>query len=164
MLKKVIVAAIIVFSITIWWCRKSTNIVQTWNKVSLTYSAKFEDWDIFKDQESVDITVGSWDIIKWVEEWIIWLKQSQEKEILVTPENGYIANYDASKVQKLTKIIFDRLWIKPKIGGNYKIWNLEGIIKWTEGTWDFQVFMLDTNPRETLDNLIFKVKIEKIFK
>jgi hypothetical protein len=83
---------------------------------------------------------------------------------LVIPDNWYWKDYDSAKVQKITKIIFDRMWFKPEIWKSYKIWDLEGIIKSTEWSWDFQIFMLDTNPRNTYENLIFKVKIDKITK
>jgi len=164
MYKKIILPIIITSSIIILWCWKSVNIVETWDKVDITYSVNFTNWDVFQTQDIKEITIWSWDIIKWVEDSIIWLKQLEEKEITITPENWYWKDYKSSNVQNLTKMIFDRMWIKPEIWKSYKIWNLEGIIKWTEWNGDFQIFMLDTNPRNTYENLIFKVKIDKIIK
>ena len=164
MSKKIISIIIFFFLIIIIWCWRSWDKVQIWDNLTITYSANFEDWSIFKDQQSIKITVGSWEIIKWIEDWIIWIKQWDKKEIFITPENGYKKEYDTLKVQKITKIIFDRMWINPEIWKTYKIWDLEGIVKWTEWNWDFQIFMLDTNPRNTYENLIFKIKIDKIAK
>lgn len=162
MFKKITLSTIIAFAITILWCTQLWKAIQIGDTVTLTYSANFEDWSVFEPQKSLSITVWSWNTIKGIESWIIWLKIWDEKTILIKPEAGYAKDYDISKVQKITKMIFDRIWIMPKIWKFYKIWELEGIIKSTEGNWDFQIFMLDTNPKNTYENLILKLKIEKI--
>lgn len=164
MFKKIILISLITLSIIISWCSNWTKTVEIWDKVTLTYSINFEDWSVFNTSATVETRIWDWAIVKWLEESIIWLKNWDEKEILVIPDNWYWKDYDSAKVQKITKIIFDRMWFKPEIWKSYKIWDLEGIIKSTEWSWDFQIFMLDTNPRNTYENLIFKVKIDKITK
>jgi len=168
MFKKITLAAIIAFSIILLWCWNWWKIIQSWNKVTLTYSANFEDWSIFNTGETVTITLWSWNIIKWIEDWIIGLKKWDKKEIFIIPEYGYGKQYNPLKVQQIAKIIIDRN-IKinktnPEIWKLYKIWDIEGIIKSKEWKWDFQYFMLDINPRNTYENLIFKVKIDKIYR
>ncbi|MFZ2150603.1 MAG: FKBP-type peptidyl-prolyl cis-trans isomerase [Candidatus Absconditicoccaceae bacterium] len=164
MFKKIILIAVIFFSIILLGCGSGKNTVQIGDKVTLTYSINFEDGSVFNTASTIETNIGDGAIVKGVEESIIGLKSGDKKEILVAPENGYGKNYDAAKVQKITKMIFDRMGLKPEIGKSYKIGDLEGIIKSTQGSGDFQVFMLDTNPRNTYENLIFKIKIDKITK
>jgi len=163
MFKKIITIIAICFSIIILWCSNWSKTIQIWDKVTLTYSANFQDWSIFQSWNTIiDIIIWSWEVVKWIENWIIWMKSWEEKEIIVTPENWYAKDYDPTKIQKITKIIFDRIWLKPEIWNFYKIWDLEGIIKEKEWSWDFQIFMLDTNSRNTYENIIYKIKIAKI--
>lgn len=164
MIKKIIPIVIAMSSLMVMWCSKSIETIQTWDNVNLSYSASFEDWSIFKNQESIEINVWNWDIIKWIEDWIIWLKQGEEKEIKIPPELWYWKDYDNAKIQKIAKIIIDRLATKPEIWKPYKVGNLEGIIKGSEWDGDFKIFILDTNPRNTYENLMVKVKIDKITK
>ena len=81
MLKKIAVTIVILLSIIILWCWNWSKTVQVWNKVTLTYSANFQDWSIFGSwNTTIDITIWSWEIIKGIENWIIWMKTLEEKQ------------------------------------------------------------------------------------
>lgn len=163
-MKKIWLLIFIIWSIFVLWCGKSQELktIENWDKVSITYSSNFENWDVFQENNTLEITVWKQETIKWLEQWIIWMKQWEEKEILVEANLWYWDKYDDTKVQQIAKFIFDRLNLIPELWKEYEIWNIKWKVKSIEWDWDYTIIMLDTNPRETYENLLFKVKIEKI--
>lgn len=63
-------------------------------------------------------------------------------------------------IQKVGKLIFDKLSITPEIGSVQKLDQLEGVIKGIESDGSGNNFVLfDINPKQTRDTLTYKIII-----
>ena len=165
MIKKIFISILFISIVIISWCSKPQLELDFWDRVMISYSAKFEDWSVFQSWETkIDANIWDWAIIKWIEEAIIWLKQWDQKEILINPENWFWNQYNKNNTHNISKIIFDRIWLEPKLWQYFKISDIQWIITATEWSGDNISYILDANPRQTYQNLIFKVKIENITK
>jgi FKBP-type peptidyl-prolyl cis-trans isomerase 2 len=105
-------------------------------------------------------TVGSGQVIPWLDAGILGARVGKTKTITITPAKWYGKIYDENKVQKISQLIFDKLSITPKNGTTQKLGNIEWIVKWTEKDADGNVLVLfDINPRQTRDTLTYKVTV-----
>lgn len=144
------------------WC-SAKNSIHVGDMVSIEYIATFPDGQIFEqynDQTPLIFTVGSWQVIPWLDQGIIGTKVGSTKTITVKPTKWYGQLYDKNKIQKISQLIFDKLSIKPEKWTLQKLGDIEGIITWTETDSNGNVLVLfDINPRQTRDTLKYKVTI-----
>jgi len=144
------------------WCA-SKNSVKVWDMISITYTATFPDGQVFDqntEQTPLMFTVWSWQVIQGLDEGVVGMKVGNSKTITITPEQWYGKLYDANKIQKVSQLIFDKLSVTPKNWTTQKLWDIEGIVKWTEKDESGNVLVLfDINPRQTRDTLKYKVTI-----
>jgi FKBP-type peptidyl-prolyl cis-trans isomerase 2 len=104
--------------------------------------------------------VGSGSVIKWLDEGVVGMKVKGTKTITITPDKWYGKMYDKNNIQKVSQLIFDQLSIKPENWTTQKLWDIEGIVKWTEKDENGNVLVLfDINPRQTRDTLKYKVTV-----
>jgi len=163
-MKKILgILVITVFSFVIIAGCASKNTVQTWDIVSITYTADFPDgtpFDKNADQTPLNFTVWSWNVIQWLEQGVIGMKVGQTQTITITPELWYGKLYDPNNIQKVSKLIFDKLSITPVNWTTQRLWSIEGIVKWTETDQSGNVLVLfDINPRQTRDSLKYTITI-----
>ncbi|MCF7835397.1 FKBP-type peptidyl-prolyl cis-trans isomerase [Candidatus Gracilibacteria bacterium] len=163
-MKKIGLLMIVLASIFIFGCGKTQILesIEIGDKVKISYDSKFENGDIFEENQTKEIIVGNQEIIEGLENAIIGMKQGEVKEVLVNPNVGYGDKYDDKNIQQLAKFIFDRLNLVPEMGKEYQIGDINGIVKGIQGDGDYTIVLLDTNPKETYQNLIFNVKIDEI--
>lgn len=144
------------------WCA-SKNSVKSWDMVSITYTATFPDWTIFDqntEQNPLMFTVGSGQVIKGLDKGVVGMKIWKTKTITIKPEQWYGKLYNKNNIQKISKLIFDKLSITPANWTTQKLDDIEGIVKWTEQDENGNTLVLfDINPRQTRDTLKYKVTI-----
>ncbi|MCX6823932.1 MAG: FKBP-type peptidyl-prolyl cis-trans isomerase [candidate division SR1 bacterium] len=163
-MKKIIsFLAIASFSLLVFAGCTSRNSVKVGDIISITYTATFPDGTLF-DQNTVQtplmFSVGSGNVIQGLDEGIIGMKVGGTKTLTIAPDKGYGKLYNANNIQRISKLIFDKLSIKPENGTTQKLGNIEGIIKGTENDGSGNALVLfDINPRQTRDTLKYKVTI-----
>jgi FKBP-type peptidyl-prolyl cis-trans isomerase 2 len=148
--------------VIIAWC-SSKNSVKLWDTISITYTATFSDGQIFEQttqQKPLTFTVGSGQVIEWLDKGVIGMNVKTIKTITIKPEQWYGKLYNENNVQRVSKFIFDKLSITPQNWATQKLGNIEWIIKWTEKDENGNILVLfDINPRQTWDTLKYKVTI-----
>lgn len=141
----------------------SKDSVKIWNIVSITYTATFPDGKVFDqntEQTPLMFSVGSGNVIQGLDEAVVGMDVGATKTISIAPEKWYGKLYDANKIQKISQLIFDKLSIKTENWTTQKLWDIEGVIKWTEKDENGNILVLfDINPRETRDTLKYKITI-----
>jgi FKBP-type peptidyl-prolyl cis-trans isomerase 2 len=95
-------------------CGKS-NIVKLGDTISIDFTSSFSDGTIF-ESGSMSFTVGSGEFIKGVEDGVLGMKAKETKKMTITPDIGYGTLYDQNKIQKISKLIFDKTDIKAESG------------------------------------------------
>ena len=162
-----IFACLTIGSIFIAWC-SNTNKVSSWDKVSITYTATLPDWSVFKStqwNETLDFIVWAWEVIKWLDEWIIGMREWGTKTLKLDPQDAYASDYNQMNIQKVSKTIFDKLNITPKEGEIADLWGIKWIVKWFTKDKDNNDFVLfDINPAYTRQTLTYKIKITNLIK
>lgn len=131
--------------------------------VSISYIATFPDGQIFDQyttQTPLIFTVGSGQVIQWLDEGVVGIKVGNTKTITIKPAKWYGKMYDTNKIQKISQLIFDKLSIKVENWTTQKLWDIQWIVKWTEkDEWGNTLVLFDINPRQTRDTLKYKVTV-----
>ena len=144
------------------WCG-SKNTIQPGELISITYTATFSNGEIFdKNTEKTPLMfmVGSGQTIKGLDNAVVGMKVGKTKTITITPEEWYGSLYNTMLVQKIGKLIFDKLNITPDVGSVQKLDKLEWVIKGIESDGSGNDFVLfDINPKETRDTLTYKITV-----
>lgn len=138
----------------------SPNKVHLWDTVSITYVATFPDASVFQET-GVTFVVWSWTAIAWLEEGVLGMKANGTKKFTVTPNKWYGASYKPMLVQKISKLLFDKIKVDVKNGTFQKLGdNIVGFIKWVEKDtqWN-ELVLFDINPRETWQDISYKVTL-----
>lgn len=163
-MKKIIVflSLISISFFVIAWCSSKTG-VKPWDTVSITYIATFSNGQVFdqnNDQSPLNFTVGSGQVIKWLDEGVVGIDVGKTKTITIKPEKWYGDIYDENKIQKISQLIFDKLNIKIEKGTIQTLGDIEWVIKWSEKDTEGNVLVLfDINPRRTRDTLTYKITV-----
>ena len=133
--------------------------------VSVNYIWKTkEDWKEFdnsyKRWQTLDFTVGAWQMIKGFDEWVEWMKIWEKKTIEIAPKDWY-GEYDKNKVKVFEKkdlADFEKHWIKLEVGSELPTqkWILK-IIKA-----DNKTVTVDFNHPLAWKTLIFEVEMVDI--
>jgi len=88
--------------------------IQDGKKVKIHYKGTFEDGTVFDSSEGKDpleFTIGSKQVIPGFENAVKEMKKGEEKEITITPENGY-GQRNEDLVKKVPKAVFGEHPIK----------------------------------------------------
>lgn len=144
------------------WCA-SKDSIKLWDMVSITYTATFPDGQIFDqntEQSPLMFTVWSQQVIAWLDKAVVGMKIGKTKTITIKPDTWYGKLYDENNIQKVSQLIFDKLSIKVENWTMQKLWDIEGVVKWTEKDESWNTLVLfDINPRQTRDTLTYKITI-----
>lgn len=159
-MKKIIISTLIISSVFLLsWCGQKLHIGE---KVMVSYTGHFEDGTFFETQTKT-ITIWSWEIIKWLEEALIKKGYKDEFTVTITPENGFGDQYSINNQQRISAIILEKLWLPTDTGSLITLDKITGkILKQTHDEDGNTIIILDINPRETQENIIYKVHTEKI--
>ncbi len=88
------------------------------------------------------------------------MKVGKKKNITIEPTQGYGSLYNEAAIQKVGKLIFDKIGITPEIGNVEKLDQIEGIIRNIEtDEYSNEVVLFDINPRQTRDTLTYKITL-----
>lgn len=88
------------------------------------------------------------------------MKVGKKKTITIEPEQGYGSLYNETSIQKVGKLIFDKIGITPEMGKIQKLDQIEGIIRNIEtDEYGNEVVLFDINPRQTRDTLTYKITL-----
>ena len=149
--------------------------IKKWDKIVVDYIWRLEDWTIFDTSiESIAKANGSynearnygewlafevwaWQMIKWFDEWVIWMKLWQTKTVEFGPEKWYwkrneqyVMTYSSEEVGDLSRF---KEWTTVYLG----IWAAAKIVKVTD-----KELTLDLNHELAWKSLIFDITIKKI--
>jgi FKBP-type peptidyl-prolyl cis-trans isomerase 2 len=137
--------------------------VKVWDTISIIYTATFSDGQIFDqntEKTPLVFTVGSGEVIQWLDEGIIWATVGKTKSIIITPDKWYGKLYNTNNIQKISQLIFDKLSIKPENWTTQTLGNIQGIVKGIETDGSGNVLVLfDINPRQTRDTIEYTVTV-----
>lgn len=120
------------------------EMVKEWDLVLVDYVWKLEDWTVFdtsieqtakdawiynqqRPYEPLEFQAWSWQLIKWFDQWVLWMKLWETKDLIINPEDGYW-QADPSKILKLPVWSWTQIW-----GYSFAVSKIE----WTNVTLDF---------------------------
>lgn len=133
------------------------EMVKEWDLVLVDYVWKLEDWTVFdtsieqvakdawiynqqRPYDSLEFQAWSGQLIKGFDQWVLWMKVGDTKDLEIDPEDGYWLS-DPSKIIKLYVWSWSQIW-----------WYSFALskIEWTNATLDF-------NHQLAWKNLVFEV-------
>ena len=143
---------------------KKDKAVEKWDLVFVHYTWTFENWEKFDSSldrwTPIDFQVWAWDMIKWFDEAILWMKIWDKKTITLSPSEAYW-EYDENNKQVIEKTelqSFVDAWIELK--------------KWNElptTSWVFKIIddnetsiTIDANHMLAWKTLIFDLELVDI--
>ena len=149
--------------------------IKAWDNIVVDYIWRLEDWTVFDTSvesvakacwkymewrdymQGLSFEVWAWQMIKWFDEWVVWMKVWQTKTVQFWPEKGYgqrredyVMTYSAEEVWDLTKFTQGQriyLWI----------WAAALITEVTDKS-----ITLDLNHELAWKTLIFDITIKSI--
>lgn len=72
---------------------KKNKVIEVWDEVSVNYIWTYENWEKFDSSydTGTPITFQVWaqQMIKWFDEWVIWMKIWEKKSLKLSPEQAY---------------------------------------------------------------------------
>lgn len=104
------------------------NRVQIGDTVSITYTATYPDGTIFDQNTEASplmFVVGAGQVIQGLDEAVVGMKVGKTKTVTIAPEKGYGKLYQKENVQKIGKVIFDKIGITPEAGKIQKLDTIE---------------------------------------
>ncbi|MGM5481723.1 MAG: FKBP-type peptidyl-prolyl cis-trans isomerase [Nanobdellota archaeon] len=139
------------------------NIVENGNLVKIHYTGSFEDGSVFDSSEGKDpleVLAGRGMLIKGFDQELVGMKVGDEKEIDITPENGYGDRRDDLIRDIPTSELGDE--IKPEVGMTLGVKAPTGQVfpAVITDVKDDKI-VLDANHPLAGKNLHFKVKVEE---
>lgn len=143
---------------------KKDKKVEKWDTVAVDYTLTDEKWtklDSSLDRwEPIEFEVWTWTVIKWFEDWVIWMKIWEKKILNLTSKEAYW-EIDPTKKQVINKSDlkqFTDAWIKLEKWSKLptQMWELL-IIEATTDT-----ITIDLNHPLAWKTLIFNIEIKDI--
>lgn len=138
----------------------STQKVNLGDTVSIQYTGTFTDGTVFENSW-VSFVVWSGQVIAGLDKAVLWMKIWETEEVTITPDEWYGSRYNKFQLQRISKLVFDKMvgtgwdisWVKVIA---WVTGVLKGIEKDTDGN---EMVLRDINPRETWENLVYKVTL-----
>ncbi len=160
-MKRIFLIISLFATIFIFGCNNSEKI-QIGDTVNITYTWKLTNWDIFENQ-TMTIIVWNWDIIKWIDKALQNKKTNQTFSIKLDPQDAYQDEYYRYWQQRISKNIFDRLWLSTEIWEFVEIDQISWTIIWQEedSQWYPQI-IIETNPPQTRQKTQYEIHINYI--
>ena len=149
--------------------------IKVWDNIVVDYIWRLEDWTVFDTsieeiakscgkynewrnyKEWLWFEVWAWQMIKWFDEWVVWMKEWQTKTVKFWPEKWYgqrneqyVMTYSSDEVWDLSKFTEGQtvyLWI----------WAVAKITKVTDNE-----VTLDLNHELAWKDLIFDITIKSV--
>jgi peptidylprolyl isomerase len=101
--------------------------VQNGDKVSIHYTGKFEDGEVFDssiDRDPLDVEVGAKHVIKGFEDALLGMEEGKKKTITIPPDQGYGA-YDPALVIEMPNTSIPE-GVTPEIGMKFRLSDNKG--------------------------------------
>ena len=138
----------------------SPNKVHLGDTVSVQYTSTFTDGTTFETSWATFV-VGSGQVIAGLENGVMGMKVGQMKKVTVTPDQWYGSHYSKLQLQKISKLLFDKMTDNTGDTSNIRVigwvrWVLKGVEKDQAGN---EMVLRDINPRETRENLVYKITL-----
>lgn len=156
-MKNFLIFLLVFISITlIPGCSKKLNIS---DNVTFVYTGYYSDWVVF-ETATKDIIIWSGEIPKFMEDVLMENNKSNKTiELTVVPEDAYWPLYNNSKLQKIPKFVFDKIFSWFTIGDTKKFSDIQWLIKWIEVINGDDYVLFDINPRQTWDDLKYEIRV-----
>lgn len=94
------------------------KVVKKWDNISMHYTGTLENWEKFDSSydrwATLDFIAWAWEMIKWFDKWVIWMKIGEKKKLTLAPEDAY-GEYSKDNIQVVPKeqlASFTEAWIK----------------------------------------------------
>jgi len=137
--------------------KNKNRIVKAGDIIAVKYTWTLDDWTVFDSNvdnvTNLEFNVGSWQMIPWFDNWVVWMKLDQEINIKIESKDAY--GPGQIEIDRLQLKSFEDEWLELKVGT---------IIP--TASWDIEIFELDndkalvTNPHPLAwKNLNFKIKL-----
>lgn len=161
-MKKRIRSTLIFTSLIISGCSFNKTI-EAGDSVHIIFTGTFEDQNIFETKDMI-VVVGSGEVISGIDSALIGMKEGETKTITLNPENAYGKQYQKDKVQKIYKVIADKMPSlqasgEKTLGG--LTWSLRGTETDENGN---AIIIFDLNSPETWKTLVYTIKVKEIEK
>lgn len=162
-MKKIAMIMLSVSIIWLLWCSKAPRI-QNGDLVTISYVGTLENWEIF-ESDTKTITIGSWNIIRGIEEALIDKKADQRFSTKFSPEEWYGNQYSIHNQQRISSFIFEKLWLSTETGATVTLDKTTGkILKHEKDEAGNTIIILDINAPQTRQETKYNIHIEKIEK
>lgn len=144
---------------------KKTKEIEAWDKISVNYTWKLEDWTVFDSslnpwRAPLEFTVWAGQMIKWFDAWVVWMKIWDKKNLTLKPSEAYW-EYNEKNVQEIPK---EQLKSFEDAGIKLEVWvelpTQMGKLKIKEIKWD--IIIIDANHELAWKTLTFEVEIIEI--
>jgi peptidylprolyl isomerase len=96
---------------------KKTKAIEVWDTVSVHYTGTYDGWEKFDSsigKEPISFQVWAQQMIKWFDEWVVWMKIWDKKTLKLTPADAYWEK--EIKIPKTDLKSFIDAWIKLEAG------------------------------------------------
>ncbi|MCX6823194.1 MAG: FKBP-type peptidyl-prolyl cis-trans isomerase [candidate division SR1 bacterium] len=154
-----ILGLLMLSSLFLFGCNSALN-VKVGDTVTIQYTSTFPDGTSF-ETSGATFVVGSKQIIAGLDNGVVGMKVGKTKTITVTPDQGYGSLYNTFQLQKISKVLFDKMTgTTGDTAGVRTLAGIRGVLKGVEkDAQGNEMVLRDINPRETWDNVIYKVTL-----
>ena len=160
-MKKRALSSLLIASLILAGCSFNKTI-QNWNTAHIVFTGTFNDKAMFENRD-ITVVAGSGDVISGVDTAIIGMKEWESKTITISPDLWYGKAYKTSNIQKVSKLIFDKMQIPSGTSWVVSLGGLMWVVKWTESDWSWTTLVLfDMNPPQTRQNMTYTVLVKEI--
>lgn len=136
--------------------------IQNWDTAHIVFTGTFNNKAIFETRD-ISVVAGSGDVITGIDTALIGMKEWESKTLTITPDIGYGKAYKTSNIQKVSKLIFDKMQIATANSWVISLGGLLWVVKWTEtdpsGT---ALVLFDMNPPQTRQPMTYTVLVKEI--
>ncbi len=159
-MKKRTLSSLLIASIILAGCSFNKTI-QIWDTAHIIFTGIFANKAVFENRD-ISVVVGSGDIISGIDTALIGMKEGESKTITIRPDLGYGKAYKASNIQKVSKLIFDKMQIPSSTSWVVSLGGLLWVVKWTESDWSGTTLVLfDMNPPQTRQNMTYTILVKE---
>ena len=162
-MKKIVLFSLCLATLWLGWCSQTPK-VELGDKVTISYTGAFENDKIYETKQQT-ITIGNKETIKGIENAILGKKEGKTVKTTISPDEGYGYKYSLNNQQRVSKLIFEKLWLPTTTGATVSLDKITGKIIGQENDKNgFPVIIFDINAAETQETMKYEIHIEKIEK